>query len=61
MILLDEIRWDYMKNYSLQPTDENAIELLRTDPIGRNDNVFRFVELLNNIDELTGAYILAGE
>ena len=41
-----------MKNYSLQPTDENAIELLRTDPIGRNDNVFRFVELLNNIDEL---------
>ena len=40
-----------MKNYSLQPTDENAIELLRTDPIGRNDNVFRFVELLNNIDE----------
>lgn len=40
-----------MKNYSLQPTDENAIELLRTNPIGRNDNVFRFVELLNNIDE----------
>lgn len=40
-----------MKNYSLQPTDENAIELLRTNPIGRNDNVFRFIELLNNIDE----------
>jgi len=40
-----------MKNYSLQPTDENVRELLCTDPISRNRHVFRFVELLNNIDE----------
>lgn len=39
-----------MKNYSLQPTDKNAIELLKTNPIGRNRSVFRFVELLDNID-----------
>ena len=40
-----------MKNYSMKPTDENAIEFLRTDPIGRNSSVFRFITLLNNIQE----------
>ena len=40
-----------MKNYSMKPTDENAIEFLRTDPIGRNSIVFRFITLLNNIQE----------
>lgn len=40
-----------MINYSLKPTDENAIELLRADAIGRNRSVFRFIELLGNIQE----------
>lgn len=40
-----------MKKYSLKPTDENAINLLREDPIGRNINVFRFISLLNHIQE----------
>lgn len=40
-----------MKKYSLQPTDENAINLLQKDPIGRNTNVFRFISLLSHIEE----------
>ncbi len=40
-----------MKNYSLKPTEENAIELMRVNPINRNENVFRFVSLLDNIKE----------
>lgn len=40
-----------MKNYSLKPTDENAIKLLRDNPIGRNGNVLRFISLLSQIQE----------
>lgn len=40
-----------MKNYSLKPTDENAIDLLQKNPIGRNRNVFRFISLLSQIDD----------
>ena len=40
-----------MKNYSLKPTEENAIELLKSNPIRRNMNLFRFIDLLDNIKE----------
>lgn len=40
-----------MKNYSLNPTEENLIELLQTDPIGRKKSVLRFIKLLNTIEE----------
>lgn len=40
-----------MKNYSLKPTDENALILLRDNPIGRNSNVFGFINLLGHIHE----------
>lgn len=40
-----------MKNFSLKPTQKNAIELLRTNPIGRNNNLFQFIKLLGNIRE----------
>lgn len=40
-----------MKNYSISPTDQNAVELLKGNPLGRNDAVFRFLQLINSIDE----------
>ena len=40
-----------MKNYSLKPTDENAIQFLKENPIGRNDKVFRFIDLLSHAQE----------
>ena len=40
-----------MQSYSLQPTDENAVKLLKENPISRNPSVFRFVELLENVQE----------
>jgi hypothetical protein len=38
-----------MKNYSTNPTTENAIEMFRTDAIGRNKEIFRFLELIDCI------------
>ena len=32
-----------MKNYSLNPTEENALDLLRTNPIGRTEDVLRLL------------------
>ena len=40
-----------MKNYSLNPTTENALELLRSDAIGRNKEIERFINLLDAIDD----------
>ena len=40
-----------VQSYSLQPTDENAVKLLKENPISRNPSVFRFVELLENVQE----------
>lgn len=40
-----------MKSFSLKPTDENAIRLLKENPIGRNSSVFCFIDLLNHIQE----------
>lgn len=40
-----------MKNYSTSPTDENAFNLLKSDPLKRNSAVFRFLQLIDAIDE----------
>lgn len=46
-----EVNSTIMKNYSLKPTEENALQLMKSDPIGRNQAVFRFVQMLDNIDD----------
>lgn len=39
-----------MKNFSVIPTDENALALLQKDPVGRNLSVFRFIKLIDSVD-----------
>ncbi len=39
-----------MKNFSITPTDKNALELLRIDPINRNNSVFRFIKLIDTVE-----------
>lgn len=41
-----------MTNYSLKPTDENALGLLKTDPIGRNKYIRRFIHKMNLLQTL---------
>ena len=38
-----------MKNYSMNPKDENVIQMFRLDSVGRNDEIIRFIELLDII------------
>lgn len=40
-----------MKNYSLKSSEENVLGTLKSNYLGRNSGLFRFVELLNGIDE----------
>ena len=40
-----------MTNYSLKPTDENALGLLKTDPIGRNKYIRRFIQMLTRMED----------
>ena len=40
-----------MKNYSLEPTEENAWKLLQKNPIRRNEYVFQFVRLLTHMED----------
>ena len=40
-----------MTNYSLKPTDENALELLKTDPIQRKKYVQRFTKILSRMED----------
>ena len=40
-----------MTNYSLKPTDENALELLKTDPIQRKKYVQRFAKILSRMED----------
>ena len=46
-----------MKNYSLEPTEENAWKLLQKNPIRRNEYVFQFVRLLTHMED--GCYSVA--
>jgi len=39
-----------MKNYSLNPTNENALSMFRNDTIGRNREIARFIQLLDAIE-----------
>ena len=50
-----------MKNFSLNPTEENALDLLGTNPIGRTEDVLRFVELLSNMEDTCYSVALNGE
>lgn len=50
-----------MKNYSLKPTDENVLELLRTNSIGRLQYVLRFVTLLSHMEDDCYSIALNGD
>lgn len=39
-----------MKNFSIMPTEENALKLLHENPIGRNNSVFRFIKLIDALE-----------
>ena len=39
-----------MKTHELASSDDNIIETLQKDPIQRNKDQFRFLEILNSID-----------
>ena len=39
-----------MKDYSVSPTDSHALELLLSDPLKRNEAVFRFIKMIDTID-----------
>ena len=39
-----------MKTYEILPTDENLVQTLIDDTIGRASDIFRFVTILNSID-----------
>ena len=40
-----------MRNYSLKPTENNVLELLKENPIRRNSSVFQFVRLLTYMED----------
>ena len=40
-----------MKTYEIKPTFENLLQTYVDNTIGRNDDVFRFTEILNSIDD----------
>ena len=50
-----------MKNYSLKPTEENALELLRANPILRNQYVFRFAKMLSYMEDDCYSIALNGD
>lgn len=50
-----------MKNYSFKPTDKNALELLRTNAIGRLQYVLRFITLLSHMEDDCYSIALNGD
>lgn len=40
-----------MKDYSLNPTNDNVIEMLKLDPLNRNKDIISFINILNAIDD----------
>ena len=50
-----------MRNYSLNPTEENAYKLLRENPIQRNEYVFQFVRLLTHMEDNCYSVALNGD
>ena len=49
-----------MKNFSTNPTDENTINMFSSDAVGRNEEILRFINLLDAIDN-SCAIALNGE
>lgn len=43
-------RKNFMRRYDLQPTSENLYSTYKDDAIGRNIDIYRFLNLLNSID-----------
>ena len=50
-----------MRNYSLNPTEENAYKLLLENPIQRNEYVFQFVRLLTHMEDNCYSVALNGD
>lgn len=50
-----------MKNYSYKPTDENALQLLESDIIGRSQDIKQFMALLSNMEDDCYSIALNGE
>ena len=50
-----------MKNYSYKPTDENALQLLKSDVIGRTQDIRQFMTLLANMEDDCYSIALNGE
>ena len=50
-----------MKNYSMKPTEENVLELLQKDPIGRYQSVLRFIKLLSCMEDDCYSIAVNGE
>ena len=51
-----------MKTYEILPTDKNLVQTLIDDTIGRDSDVFRFVNILNSIDcSYSVVWMAAGE
>lgn len=50
-----------MKNYSYKPTDENALQLLKSDVIGRTQEIRQFMMLLTNMEDDCYSIALNGE
>lgn len=50
-----------MKNYSYKPTDENALQLLNSDIIGRGQDIKQFMMLLSNMEDDCYSIALNGE
>ncbi len=50
-----------MKNYSYNPTDENALHLLKSDLIGRKQDIMQFLTLLSHMEDDCYSIALNGE
>lgn len=50
-----------MKNYSYKPTNENALRLLKSDIIGRGQDIKQFMMLLSNMEDDCYSIALNGE
>lgn len=50
-----------MKSYSYKPTDDNVLHLLKSNLIGRKQDIMRFLALLSNMEDDCYSIALNGE
>ena len=50
-----------MKSYSYKPTDDNVLHLLKSNLIGRKQDIMRFLALLSNMEGDCYSIALNGE